>query len=91
MHTGRPTTGTIVYPSIGSIVAHERPTSDGVPPYVVMGYPNVTRGPGFLARNPVTFISRRQKSAQAACAARRGSQTLARRGARRWRASFAIN
>jgi Protein of unknown function (DUF1501) len=48
MHTGRPTTGTIVYPSIGSVVAHERPTSDGVPPYVVMGYPNVARGPGFL-------------------------------------------
>jgi uncharacterized protein (DUF1501 family) len=48
MHTGRPTTGTIVYPSIGSVVAHQRPTHDGVPAYVVMGYPNVTRGPGFL-------------------------------------------
>jgi hypothetical protein len=48
MHTGRPTTGTIVYPSIGSVVAHERPAADGVPPYVVMGYPNVARGPGFL-------------------------------------------
>jgi hypothetical protein len=24
MHTGRPTSGTIVYPSIGSVVAHER-------------------------------------------------------------------
>jgi hypothetical protein len=49
MHTGRPTSGTIVYPSIGSIVAHERAAAeDGVPAYVVMGYPNVTRGPGFL-------------------------------------------
>lgn len=49
LHTGRPTSGTIVYPSIGSIVAHQLPPqSDGVPAYVVMGYPNVTRGPGFL-------------------------------------------
>ncbi|MGH7130103.1 MAG: DUF1501 domain-containing protein, partial [Planctomycetaceae bacterium] len=49
MHTGRPTSGTIVYPSIGSIVAHERGAAgDGVPAYVVIGYPNVTRGPGFL-------------------------------------------
>lgn len=49
MHTGRPISGTISYPSIGSIVAHERGAVDeGVPPYVVIGYPNVTRGPGFL-------------------------------------------
>ena len=49
VHTGRPTSGTIVYPSIGSIIAHERgPGADGVPAYVVIGYPNVTRGPGFL-------------------------------------------
>ncbi len=49
MHTGRPTSGTIVYPSIGSIVANQRGAAgDGVPAYVVMGYPNVTRGPGFL-------------------------------------------
>ena len=47
--TGRPTSDTIVYPSIGSIISHERgPRAEGVPPYVVMGYPNVTRGPGFL-------------------------------------------
>jgi hypothetical protein len=47
--TGRPTSGTIVYPSIGSIVSHERgAAAEGVPPYVVIGYPNVTRGPGFL-------------------------------------------
>ncbi len=49
LHTGRPVSGTIVYPSLGSIVAHERkPQAEGVPAYVVMGYPNVTRGPGFL-------------------------------------------
>jgi hypothetical protein len=49
MHTGRPTSGTIIYPSVGSIVAHQRgPASDIAPAYVVIGYPNVTRGPGFL-------------------------------------------
>jgi hypothetical protein len=49
LHTGRPTSGTVLYPSIGSIVAHERSAGgEAVPAYVVMGYPNVTRGPGFL-------------------------------------------
>src|SRR5687768_6138363 len=49
MHTGRPTTWTIVYPSIGSIVAQQRGAAgEGVPAYVLIGYPNVTRGPGFL-------------------------------------------
>jgi hypothetical protein len=48
MHTGRPTSGTIVYPSMGSIVASQMEAAGGVPAYVVMGYPNVTRGPGFL-------------------------------------------
>ncbi len=49
MHTGRPITGTVTYPSLGSIVAHERGAADeGAPPYVLIGYPNVTRGPGFL-------------------------------------------
>ncbi|TWU12108.1 hypothetical protein CA54_09260 [Symmachiella macrocystis] len=49
MHTGRPVSGTITYPSIGSIIAHERGAAhDGTPPYVLIGYPNVTRGPGFL-------------------------------------------
>ena len=49
LHTGRPTSGTVTYPSIGSIVSHERGSvAEGVPAYVVMGYPNVTRGPGFL-------------------------------------------
>ena len=49
MHTGRPVSGTVIYPSIGSIVAHERGAAAyGAPPYVLIGYPNVTRGPGFL-------------------------------------------
>lgn len=49
MHTGRKTTGTITYPSIGSAVAYHRAAaSEKVPPYVLIGYPNVTRGPGFL-------------------------------------------
>jgi hypothetical protein len=48
VHTGRPTSGTIAYPSIGSLVAHELPRRDSIPPYVVMGYPNVSRNPGFL-------------------------------------------
>ncbi len=49
LHTGRPTSGTVVYPSIGSVVAHQLGAAGaGVPAYVVMGYPNVTRGPGFL-------------------------------------------
>ncbi|MFT5327133.1 MAG: hypothetical protein ACI8P0_005021 [Planctomycetaceae bacterium] len=49
MHTGRATSGTIEYPSIGSIVAHQRgAASDNAPAYVLIGYPNVTRGPGFL-------------------------------------------
>ena len=49
MHTGRSTSGTIIYPSIGSIVAHMRGSAaETVPAYVLIGYPNVTRGPGFL-------------------------------------------
>lgn len=49
VHTGRPTTGTIAYPSIGSVIAHERgAAAPGVPAYLLIGYPNVSRGPGFL-------------------------------------------
>lgn len=49
MHTGRPTTGTVAYPSIGSIVAYQLgAVSEAVPAYVLMGYPSPTRGPGFL-------------------------------------------
>lgn len=57
--TGRPTSGTVVYPSIGSIVSHELGArQEGIPPYVVMGYPNVTRGPGFLgARHSYIYLT----------------------------------
>ena len=49
LHTGRPPTGTTVYPSIGSVVAHQLgPRGDNVPAYVLMGYPSASRGPGFL-------------------------------------------
>lgn len=49
VHTGRPPTGTTAYPSIGSVVAHELGArGEGVPAYVVMGYPSASRGPGFL-------------------------------------------
>lgn len=49
MYVGRPVSGTVVYPSIGSIIAHERgAVSENVPAYVVIGYPNSSRGPGFL-------------------------------------------
>lgn len=49
MHTGRPTSGTVTYPSLGSIVAHKRgAVGEGVPAYVLLGYPNIARGPGFL-------------------------------------------
>ncbi len=49
MHTGRKPSGTIIYPSVGSLVSHELGAkSDDVPPYVVMGYPNIMRDPGFL-------------------------------------------
>jgi hypothetical protein len=49
VHTGRPVTESVVYPSVGSVVAHELgPRGDNVPAYVVMGYPSVSRGPGFL-------------------------------------------
>jgi len=49
VHTGRTTGGTVTYPSVGSVVAHERgAASPEVPAYILVGYPNVSRGPGFL-------------------------------------------
>lgn len=49
VHTGRMISGTVTYPSVGSIVAHERgAASPDVPAYILIGYPNVSRGPGFL-------------------------------------------
>jgi len=59
MHTGRPVSGTVVYPSLGSVVAHELGAAQtGAPPYVVIGYPNITRGPGFLgARDGYLYLT----------------------------------
>jgi len=49
MHTGRPVSGTVVYPSIGAIVNHELGSADiGMPGYVVCGPPSNSRGAGFL-------------------------------------------
>lgn len=49
VHTGRLPSGTIVYPSIGSIVGHELGGFDPkAPAYVVVGNPMQPRGPGFL-------------------------------------------
>ena len=49
VHTGRLISGSITYPSIGSIIGKVRGAVDPrVPPYMVIGYPNVSRGPGFL-------------------------------------------
>lgn len=49
VHTGRMISGNVIYPSVGSIVAHQRGAADpSVPAYMLIGYPNVSRGPGFL-------------------------------------------
>lgn len=49
VHTGRKTTGTLTYPSIGSLISQQKGSLDsGIPPYVVVGYPSIMRGPGFL-------------------------------------------
>ena len=49
VHTGRMISGNVVYPSIGSLIAHERGAANPeVPAYMLIGYPNVSRGPGFL-------------------------------------------
>ncbi len=60
VHTGRSISETIRYPSIGGIVAHELGgRNPAVPPYVVIGYPNASRDPGFLgARNGYLSVTR---------------------------------
>ena len=59
LHTGRPPTGTTVYPSLGAVVSHELGArGDGAPPYVLMGYPSPSRGPGFLgAENGYLYLT----------------------------------
>ncbi len=58
VHTGRPVSGSTIYPSLGAVVAHERgPLHDRVPAYMVIGYPSVSRGPGFLgARHGYIYL-----------------------------------
>jgi hypothetical protein len=49
LHTGRPVSETVTYPSLGSVIVDQRgPAGEGVPPYILIGYPSATRGPGFL-------------------------------------------
>ena len=63
VHTGRRPTGTITYPSLGSLVSHERGSlADGIPPYVVIGYPMVMRGPGYLgAKHSYVYLTDTEK------------------------------
>ncbi len=59
VHTGRPPADSTVYPSIGSIVSHQLGANgDGVPAYVVAGYPSASRGPGFLgAKHSYVYLT----------------------------------
>jgi hypothetical protein len=59
MHTGRPVTGTVTYPSLGSVIAQQRgAAAEDAPAYVLIGFPNVTRGPGFLgARHGYLYLT----------------------------------
>ena len=59
VHTGRTISGSTVYPSLGSIVAHQRGAADpSVPAYMLIGIPNVSRGPGFLgAKNGFIYLT----------------------------------
>lgn len=58
VHSGRMISGSVIYPSIGSVVAHERGAANpDVPAYMLMGFPNVSRGPGFLgARHGYIYL-----------------------------------
>ncbi len=59
MHTGRAVNGTVSYPSLGSVIANQLgAVNENAPPYVLIGYPNVTRGPGFLgAANSYLYLT----------------------------------
>ena len=59
VHTGRPPADSTVYPSIGSIISHQLgAVGDGVPAYVVAGYPSASRGPGFLgAKHSYVYLT----------------------------------
>jgi hypothetical protein len=54
--------GNVVYPSIGSIIANQRGAADpNVPAYILIGYPNVSRGPGFLGAKQRLRLSHRHQ------------------------------
>ena len=59
VHTGRPVSGTVQYPAIGSMISHELgPASDEAPANVLIGYPSTSRGPGFLgARHGFLYLT----------------------------------
>ena len=63
VHTGRKPTGTITYPSIGSIVSNQRGRAEeNIPAYVVVGYPSIMRGSGFLgARDGFVYLTDTEK------------------------------
>lgn len=49
MHIGRPVSGTVVYPSLASIVSYMKgPLNELMPSYVLMGQRSAGRNPGFL-------------------------------------------
>lgn len=49
MHTGYATSETLLYPSVGSVISQQRGAlNPKVPPYILIGYPSASRGPGFL-------------------------------------------
>lgn len=62
MHTGRVTSGTIVYPSLGSAVsALKESANELVPSYVLIGNPSPAREPGFLgAQHGYVYLTETQ-------------------------------
>lgn len=59
VHTGRMISGNAVYPSLGSAVAYTKGSvNSSVPAYMLIGYPNPARGPGFLGAKygPISLV-----------------------------------
>ncbi len=84
MHIGRPVSGTVVYPSLGSIVsAIKGPGSDLMPTYVLMGQRSAGRNPGFLGaeHGPLVVTSTKQGPRGLTRPARIGESRAARRSA----------
>jgi len=84
MHVGRPVSGTIVYPSLASIVsAVKGPGSDLMPSYVLMGQRSAGRNPGFLGaeHGPLVVTSTTQGPRGLTRPARIGESRADRRAA----------